>query len=174
MKVALGADHKGLPYKNLVKAHLIGKGIEVADFGTFTEDSTDYPDYALNAAGEVASKKADYGILVCWTGNGMAIAANKVKGVRAGLALNTEMAELTRAHNDANVLVLSGKYTPEDKLAEIVDKFISTKFEGGRHQRRVEKIDKFEDGKWICGGVRSPDLMLFVVFASEAKQSPSN
>jgi ribose 5-phosphate isomerase B len=145
MKIALGADHKGLPFKNLIKAYLIDRGIEVTDFGTFTEDSTDYPSYALQAANDVASKKADYGILICWTGNGMAIAANKVKGIRAGLAINAEMAELTRAHNNANILVLSGKYTPEKELNEIVDKFLSTKFEGGRHQRRLDKIDKFEE-----------------------------
>ena len=147
MKIALGADHKGLPYKNLIKAHLIKKDIEVTDFGTFTEDSTDYPSYAIQAARDVASQKADYGILICWTGNGMAIAANKVKGIRAGLALNPEMAELTRAHNDANVLVLSGKYTPEKDVKDIVDKFLSTKFEGGRHQRRLDKIERFEEEK---------------------------
>ena len=145
MKIALGADHKGLNYKNIIKAHLLDNGVEVVDFGTFSEDSTDYPDYGLKAGEEVSSGKADFGILVCWTGNGMAITANKVKGVRAGLALNVEMAELTRAHNDANVLVVSGKYTPAELLNEIVDKFLATNFDGGRHQRRIDKIKKHED-----------------------------
>lgn len=145
MKIALGADHKGLSHKNAIKAHLLDNGVEVVDFGTFSEDSTDYPDYGLKAGEEVSSGKADFGILVCWTGNGMVITANKVKGVRAGLALNVEMAELTRAHNDANVLVVSGKYTPAELLNEIVDKFLSTGFDGGRHQRRVDKIKKHED-----------------------------
>lgn len=145
MKIALGADHKGLGYKNIIKTHLLDNGIEIVDFGTFSEESTDYPDYGLKAGEEVSSGKADFGILVCWTGNGMAIAANKVKGIRAGLALNVEMAELTRAHNDANVLVVSGKYTPAELLNEIVDKFLATNFDGGRHQRRVDKIKKHED-----------------------------
>jgi len=145
MKIALGADHKGFAFKNLVKAYLLGKGIEVTDFGTFSDESTDYPDFGIKAAEEVASGKADYGVVICWTGNGMAISANKVKGIRAGLALSPEMAELTRAHNDANVLVLSGKYTPEDEIDEIIDKFLSTHFEGGRHKRRVDKIIKREE-----------------------------
>ncbi|MEE9553037.1 MAG: ribose 5-phosphate isomerase B [candidate division Zixibacteria bacterium] len=145
MKIALGADHKGLDFKDKVKSHLIGKGIEVTDFGTFSEESTDYPDYGIKAAEEVAGGKADYAVLVCWTGNGMAIAANKVKGIRAGLALTTEMAEFTRAHNNANVLVLSSKYTSSEVVEEIVEKFLATSFEGGRHQRRVDKIIKRED-----------------------------
>lgn len=145
MKIALGADHRGLDFKNRVKSDLLKKGIEVTDFGTFSEESADYPDYGIKAAEEVAAGKADYAVLVCWTGNGMAIAANKVKGIRAGLAIDTEMAELTRAHNNANVLVLSGKYTPSELVEEIVDKFLATPFEGGRHQRRVDKIINRED-----------------------------
>ncbi len=145
MKIALGADHRGLDFKNKIKSHLLDKSIEVTDFGAFSEESTDYPDYGLKAGEEVSSGKAAFGILVCWTGNGMAIAANKVKGVRAGLVLNVEMAELARSHNDANVLVLSGKYTPAELLNEIVDKFLATKFEGGRHKRRIDKITKHED-----------------------------
>jgi ribose 5-phosphate isomerase B len=145
MKIVLGADHRGLEYKNAIKSHLLDKGVEVIDFGPFSEESTDYPDYGFKAGEEVSSGKADFGILVCWTGNGMAIAANKVRGVRAGLALNVEMAELTRAHNDANVLVVSGKYTPAESLNEIVDKFLATGFDGGRHKRRIDKIKKHED-----------------------------
>ncbi len=145
MKIALGADHKGFAFKEKIKTHLIARSIPVTDFGTFSEESTDYSDYGLKAASDVISGNADRGILICWTGNGMAIAANKVKGIRAGLATDHEMARLTRAHNDANVLVLSGKYTPEDQLLEIVDTFLSTPFEGGRHQRRLDKIKKYED-----------------------------
>ena len=147
MKIALGADHRGFDYKNRIKAFLLKKGIEVEDFGTFSEESTDYPDYAIRTAEEVASGKADFGILVCWTGTGMAISANKVKGIRAALALGTEMAELARIHNDANVLALSGKFTPIDQLLDIVEKFMTTKFEGGRHQRRLDKIKRQEDKK---------------------------
>jgi ribose 5-phosphate isomerase B len=145
MKIALGADHKGLGHKNIIKAHLLDKGIEVVDFGTFSEESIDYPDYGFKAGEMVSSGKADFGILACWTGNGMAIVANKIKGVRAGLALNVDMAYFARAHNDANVLVVAGKYTPEELLNDIVDKFLSTGFDGGRHQRRVDKIKKHED-----------------------------
>jgi ribose 5-phosphate isomerase B len=146
MKVALGADHRGFDFKEKIKAHLKKMGIEVLDFGTDSPDkSVDYPDFGLKAARAVAEHKADYGILVCWTGNGMNIAANKVRGVRSGLALNPEMAMLTRAHNNANVLALSGKYTPEAQVDEIVKTFLETKFEGGRHERRLEEIEKEEE-----------------------------
>jgi ribose 5-phosphate isomerase B len=147
MKVALGADHKGFAYKTLIKSHLAGRGIEIADFGTHSEESSDFSDFALEAAEAVSQGRADFGILVCWTGNGMAMAANKVKGIRAGLVLNSEMAELARAHNDANILVLSGKYTPQNQIEEIVDRFLSTEFEGGRHKRRIDKISKYEGRK---------------------------
>lgn len=145
MKVALGADHRGYDFKEKIKAYLKKLGIEVTDFGTnSSEKSVDYPDYGLKVAHAVADHKVDYGIAICWTGNGMNIAANKVRGVRSGLALNPEMAMLTRAHNNANVLALSGKYTPENQLDEIVKTFLDTKFEGGRHERRVEEIEKEE------------------------------
>src|SRR5512140_1660070 len=144
MKIALGADHKGYPYKEKIKAYLKQRGIEVTDFGTNSEDSVDFPDYGLKVAHEVAAGRADLGINVCWTGNGMNIAANKVRGIRSGLALNPEMAYLTRLHNDANVLALSAKYLPEDQLEATVKAFIETKFEGGRHVRRVEKITAAE------------------------------
>jgi ribose 5-phosphate isomerase B len=146
MKIALGADHKGYAYKELVKSILSKRGHYVNDHGAFSEESTDYPDYARKVADEVVSKIVDFGVLICWTGNGMAIAANKIKGIRAGLALNPEMAELTRLHNDANVLVIAAKYTPLECLGEIVDSFLSTKFDGGRHERRLNKIKNFEDG----------------------------
>ncbi len=145
MKFALGADHKGFAFKNIIKSYLLEKGYDVEDFGTFSDESTDYSDYGLLTAEEVSAGKADAGVLICWTGNGMAITANKVKGIRAGLALSPEMAQLMRSHNDANVLVLSGKYTPESQIKEILDNFVKTKFEGGRHERRLSKIKKYED-----------------------------
>jgi ribose 5-phosphate isomerase B len=145
MKVALGADHKGYAYKELIKSILSKKGYFVNDHGTFSEKRTDYPDYALAVANEVNSKFADFGILICWTGNGMAIAANKIKGIRAAIAVNPEMSELARSHNNINVLVLAAKYTPLECLGEIVDRFLSTDFDGGRHQRRLNKIKKYED-----------------------------
>ena len=145
MKIALGADHRGFDFKERIKSLLGKMGIEVTDFGTNSPDkSVDYPDYGLKVAHAVADHNVDYGILVCWTGNGMNIAANKVRGVRSGLALNPEMAMLTRAHNNANVLALSGKYTPENELDQIVKTFIETKFEGGRHERRIEEIENEE------------------------------
>jgi ribose 5-phosphate isomerase B len=145
MKISIGADHKGYAYKEMVKAILEHKGYFINDRGAFSEESSDYPDYALSVGKDVISEIADYGILICWTGIGMAMAANKIKGIRAGLALDTEMAELARSHNDANVLVLAAKYTPLESLGEIVDKFLTTAFEGGRHQRRLDKIKKYED-----------------------------
>ncbi len=140
MRIALAADHKGVELKNRVKALLISLGHEFIDFGTHTSESVDYPDFGLAAARAVASNEADRAITVCWTGNGMNIAANKIKGIRAGLALNPEMAHLTRLHNDANILTLSAKYTEEDTLDETIKFFLDTEFEGGRHITRVDKV----------------------------------
>jgi ribose 5-phosphate isomerase B len=144
MKIALGADHRGFCYKQKIKAHLTGKGIEVIDCGTDSEKSSDYSEFGLKAAGEVSEGKTHYGILICGTGNGMMMAANKVKNVRAGMAVNPEMAALTRAHNNANILVLSEMFTPADQLNDIVDRFLETEFEGGRHKRRVDIINDYE------------------------------
>ncbi len=140
MKIAVGADHKGFAFKEKIKQYLAKVGHEVTDFGVMSTESVDYPDYGLKVAHAVADHKADLGITVCWTGNGMNITANKVNGIRAGLALSPEMAMLTRAHNDANVLTLSSKYTPESSLEETVELFITTPFDGGRHLERVGKI----------------------------------
>ena len=144
MKIALGADHKGFPFKEKVKEIVERLGHTVIDFGTDSEQSVDFPDFGLKVAHAVADGQADRGVTVCWTGNGMNIAANKVRGVRAGLALNTEMAYLTRLHNDANVLTLAGKFTPERELESILDAFLGTEFEGGRHARRLQKISDEE------------------------------
>jgi len=145
MKIALGADHKGFQLKSKIMPLLKKRGATVIDFGAFSESSVDYSDFALKVSEEVAAGRADKGILICWTGNGMTIAANKVKGIRAALALTSEMAQLARSHNNANVLTLSGKYTKTAELENILKKFISTEFEGGRHERRLGKIKKYED-----------------------------
>ncbi len=140
MRVAIGSDHAGYEFKEQVKAILEAMGHEVTDKGTFSQESVDYPDYGLQVAQAVASNEVDRGIAICWTGNGMAMVTNKVDRVRAGLALNPEMAQLTRQHNDANVLILAQKYTPKEDLEEILKFFLETAFEGGRHARRVEKL----------------------------------
>jgi ribose 5-phosphate isomerase B len=147
MKISIGADHRGFKYKEKIKTLLAEKGIKVKDFGAFSEESVDYPDFGRQAAESVIKKEADYGIIICGSGNGMMMIANKVKGIRAGLALNPEMARLARAHNNANVLVLSEMFTPEDSLDEILNKFLYTGFEGGRHQRRIGKINDYDEGR---------------------------
>jgi ribose 5-phosphate isomerase B len=144
MRIAVACDHAGLEYKDKVKSILQSLGHEVVDFGTNSKDSVDYPDFGLKAAHAVADGEVDYGITVCWTGNGMNMACNKVKGIRAGMAVNPDMAFLTRSHNNANMMTLAQKYTPEDQLEEIIKTFLSTPFEGGRHIPRVEKVMKAE------------------------------
>lgn len=144
MKIALGADHRGLAYKERIKAILEKLGHTVIDVGPFTDESVDYPDFGLKVAHAVADKSADRGVTICWTGNGMNMAANKVRGVRAGIAISVDMAYYTRLHNDANVLTLSDKYTPKDQLEEILKTFLETEFEGGRHIARIKKIDEAE------------------------------
>jgi ribose 5-phosphate isomerase B len=146
MRIAIGSDHAGFALKEQLRDRLEKAGLEVADLGTNTPDSTDYPDYAEAVAGQVASGQADRGILVCYTGVGMSMAANKVKGIRAALCSNADQAQLARAHNDANVLTLGAKYTDYPLAGEIVDAFLATEFEGGRHGRRVGKITSIEEG----------------------------
>ncbi|HEX5219580.1 MAG TPA: ribose 5-phosphate isomerase B [Verrucomicrobiae bacterium] len=139
--VAIGADHGGFDLKEALKRYLQERGVTFTDFGTHSKESTDYPDYALHVANMVASHKAEYGLLVCTTGIGMSIAANKVPGVRAAMVCDGESASLTRRHNDANVLCLSGKFTTADQAKHYLDIFLTTKFEGGRHERRVNKME---------------------------------
>lgn len=141
MKIAMGADHKGFQLKESLKSYLRDKGIAVEDFGTDSETSTDYPDYGRPAAEAVANGKADLAVVICWTGNGMNMVANKTPGARSALALIPEMARLARAHNNANVLALAARYTTEDLARDIVDRFLETKFDGGRHERRVGKME---------------------------------
>ncbi len=144
MKIAIGSDHAGYDLKERVKEILEQLGIEVDDFGTDGRDSVDYPDYALKVSRAVASGEADRGVAVCWTGGGMTIAANKVKGIRAGLCLNKDMAFYSRAHNDTNILTLSQKYIEPDQVEDIVKTWLETEFEGGRHARRLDIITDAE------------------------------
>jgi ribose 5-phosphate isomerase B len=145
MRVALGADHAGMALRGDVKARLEARGVEIEDFGTLSEESVDYPDYAARVAEAVASGRVDYGVLVCGTGLGMAIAANKIPGIRAVPVVDLESTRLARQHNDANVLALGARVTLRDDLLAIVDTFLDTPFEGGRHQRRIEKITAIEN-----------------------------
>ncbi len=140
MKIAIGADHKGFELKQKIRAILESWGYEVVDFGTDSTESVDYPDYALKVGEAVAGKSVDRGIAICWTGNGVTMATNKVDGVRATIALSPEMARLARAHNDSNVLTLASKYVKESELQDILKEWLDTKFEGGRHTRRLAKI----------------------------------
>lgn len=144
MKVVLGSDHNGFEFKNLLIDHLKSNGYDVDDAGPESSESVDYPDYAFAAAEKVAGGDADRAILICGSGIGMSMAANKVKGVRAALCFTPESAALTRQHNDANVLALAGWQSEASDVLQIVDTFLSTSFEGGRHARRVDKITDYE------------------------------
>jgi ribose 5-phosphate isomerase B len=144
MKIALGADHAGYQLKDQIKQHLAQQGIELCDEGTSSPDSVDYPDFARGVAHDVAEHRANFGILVCGSGIGMAIAANKVDGIRAANVSSEYEAQMSREHNNANVLALGARILkPEDAL-RIVDKWLATPFAGGRHERRVEKIAALE------------------------------
>lgn len=144
MPIALGADHAGVTLKEEVKRVLEDLNLPYRDFGTSSDESVDYPDYAARVAAAVASGECDRAILVCGSGIGMAIAANKVRGVRAAPVVDLETARLCRAHNDANVLALGARVTPRDRALQIVRTFLDTPFAGGRHQARVEKISVLE------------------------------
>jgi ribose 5-phosphate isomerase B len=140
MIVALGGDHAGFEYKKEIIAKLEADGIEVKDFGPFSLDSCDYPDFVHPVADAVENDDADLGIVICGSGNGVAMTANKHQGVRAALAWDSEIAELARTHNDANIVSIPARYVSLAKALEIADVFLKTDFEGGRHQRRVDKI----------------------------------
>jgi ribose 5-phosphate isomerase B len=144
MRIALGADHAGFELKEKIKQHLIDRGVTVDDQGTYSPDSVDYPDYARLVCERVAHKKADWGILVCGTGIGMAMAANKMDGIRAANARTEIDAQLSREHNNANVLTLGGRVLVEKTALRIVDRWLNTAFLGGRHERRVAKITELE------------------------------
>lgn len=140
LKIALGGDHAGFPLKERVRQYLMGKGYEVEDQGPLTSDPVDYPDFAEKVAARVAAREADYGVLVCGTGIGVAISANKVPGIRAATCNDTLSAHFARAHNDANVLAMGGRLADAATAEKILDTWFATPFEAGRHQRRVEKI----------------------------------
>jgi ribose 5-phosphate isomerase B len=144
MKVAIGADHAGFALKERVEQYLKSKGYTVLDMGTDSAESTDYPQYAFKVAEAVRDGRADRGVLVCDSGNGIAIAANKVEGIRAAIAVNPRHAELSRRHNDANVLVLGSLLTLESEEHAILDTWFSAPFDGGRHERRVGQITDYE------------------------------
>lgn len=140
MRVSIGSDHAGFEQKQALVDYLKGKGHEVVDRGPANDDRVDYPDYAAPVARDVADGSADYGVLVCGTGIGMAMAADKVPGVRAANIINPAFAALCREHNDANVITLSGRFVPLEENERILDAFLATDFGGGRHAGRVEKI----------------------------------
>ena len=141
MKVVLASDHAGYAYKEEIVTFLKAKGIDVEDVGTYSLDSCDYPIFAHAAAKKVASKEVDFGILVCSSGEGIAIAANKVKGVRAGIAYNDDVARLMRQHNNANMIAFGASFMELSDVLRRIEIFLKTEFEGGRHERRVNEIE---------------------------------
>lgn len=145
MKIAVACDHGGLALKKVLLDYLQKNGHEVCDFGTDSADSCDYPDYALPAAVAVARGECERGILICSTGIGISIAANKVRGIRCAHCHDTYSAKYTRLHNDANMIAFGQKIIGDGLMLEIVDTFLHTEFEGGRHQRRVDKISAIEE-----------------------------
>lgn len=154
MKIALGCDHGGFALKEAIKTHLQKKQIPFEDFGAFNEDSIDYAPIAWKAGTYVAKGDADFGILICSTGIGISIAANKVKGIRAALCANEFCAEMTRRHNDANILCMGGKVVDVETALRMTDLFLHTQFEGGRHLRRVDQITEIENGR-MCDSTES-------------------
>lgn len=139
-KIAIGSDHAGFDLKEKIKQVLTKQNYDVQDFGTFSTDSVDYPDYAHPTAEAVEKGEADLGILLCGSGNGVAITANKHQGIRAALSWTPEIAELGKQHNNANMVVIPARFVSEDMGIKIVEAFLHANFEGGRHQRRVDKI----------------------------------
>jgi ribose 5-phosphate isomerase B len=140
MKIAIGGDHAGFQYKETIKKHLVALGIEIIDFGPNNEDSCDYPDIAHPLALSVEKEECDLGIAICGSGNGISMALNKHQNIRAALCWNEELAELARLHNNANVISMPARFISIELAIKCVERFINTKFEGGRHQRRVDKI----------------------------------
>jgi ribose 5-phosphate isomerase B len=142
MKIAIGCDHAAFQLKEKLKGYLTSKGHELKDFGCYSEDRADYPDFAHPVAAAVENKEFDFGLLMCGSGNGINMTANKHKGIRSALCWNAEIAELSRQHNDANILTLPARYISEEEAKKCLDIFISTSFEGGRHTERVKKISE--------------------------------
>lgn len=144
MKIVIGSDHGGFELKEVLKEHLIQKGFDVSDIGTYDTNSVDYPDIAHTACQKVVSGECAWGVLVCGTGIGISIAANKVSGIRCALVSNEYSAEMTKRHNNANMLAFGGRVTGPDLAKNILDAYINAEFEGGRHQNRIDKIKALE------------------------------
>ena len=144
MKIAIGSDHGGYDLKEGLKEYLLDNGYDVNDVGTYSRESCHYPEFAVKCANLVKNKECDYGIIVCTTGEGVVMAANKIKGIRAGIAYNLETAKLIREHNDANVIAFGAKFTTLNEAIERVNIFLSTKFAEGRHAIRVKMIEDLE------------------------------
>ena len=142
MRIGIGSDHGGFDLKEQVKEYLVSLNYEVVDCGCFSKDSCDYPVFAHDVASKVSSGEFERGVLICTTGIGMSITANRYQGVRAALITNEDMCKMTRMHNDANILVMGAKYTTLDDAKKYVDIFLSTEFEGGRHERRINLIER--------------------------------
>jgi ribose 5-phosphate isomerase B len=142
MKIAIGSDHAGFQLKEKLKPYLVSKGYEIKDFGCSSEERADYPDFAHPIARGVQEKQFTFGLLMCGSGNGINMTANKHRGIRAALCWKEEIAELARKHNDANILTLPARYITEEEARKCVDVFFTTEFEGGRHEERVRKISE--------------------------------
>ena len=140
MRISIGNDHAGVEYKNYIREYLLVKNIEVNNYGTDSLDSVDYPDFAHPVSKDVNEKKSDLGILICGSGNGVCMTANKYENVRAALCWNKELAILSKSHNNANIVCIPARFIEKEEALEIIKKFISEEFEGGRHERRVNKI----------------------------------
>lgn len=149
MKISIASDHRGFALKEKIKEILTASGVEPIDMGTYTPDSCDYPDFAVPAIEKLLNREVDSAILICGSGIGMSIVGNKFKGIRAALCLNSEMAKMAREHNNANVLVLSANFTSQDEIEGIIQNWLNCKFEGGRHERRVDKITEIERRNFI-------------------------
>ena len=145
MRVAIGSDHGGFKLKEVIKEYLIEKGYKVDDLGCYSEESVDYPDFALKVANAVAGGEYEFGVLMCGTGIGISIAANKVKGIRAALCHDGLTARLAKQHNNANIICMGGRTTGIETAKDIIDNFISNSFEGERHLRRINKIKDMEN-----------------------------
>ena len=140
MTISIGNDHAGTDYKFAVKSYLEDKGIAVKNYGTDSSDSVDYPDFVHPVADDVENGKSDFGIIICGSGNGANMTANKHQGIRSALCWTKEITELARQHNNANILSIPARYTAEKQVLEMVDTFLNTEFEGGRHEKRINKI----------------------------------
>ena len=142
MRISIGNDHAGVEYKNYIREYLLDKNIQVNNYGTDSLDSVDYPDFAHPVSNDVNEEKSDLGILICGSGNGVCMTANKYKNIRAALCWNKELALLSKSHNNANIVCIPARFIEKKEALEIIKTFISEEFEGGRHERRVNKISK--------------------------------